>query len=271
MQTLMNILLSILACAVPLLLLGVRWCLPLRAVLSRIVALGLLNGLAAAIIGLSAGTHWGVVLLGNWALLLVEVPASILPFFYRDPERTPPRTQNLLLSPADGTIVYVKKIDAGSVPLCEKGDRTLAIEELADIKFLPSRGHLIGIAMNFLDVHVNRAPLEGVVRLVKRVPGRFNSLRIPESIAVNERQTILIEGAHASVVLIQIASRLVRRIVAYVSAGQPVAQGQRIGMIKFGSQVDVVLRDEDFSEILVAKGNRVLAGETPIARLKGPQ
>jgi phosphatidylserine decarboxylase len=124
---------------------------------------------------------------------------------------------------------------------------------------------VIGIAMSFLDVHVNRAPISGRVAVLRRFPGLFGSLRRPEMLFENERATVVIERGDIQVAVVQIASRLVRRIVAYVEEGDDVAAGQRIGMIRFGSQVDLVLPLRDGLRVFAEPGDRVVAGETILA------
>jgi phosphatidylserine decarboxylase len=127
---------------------------------------------------------------------------------------------------------------------------------------------VIGIAMNFLDVHVTRAPLSGRVELLEHFPGRFGSLRKPEMVFENERATTVISGSDLQVVVVQIASRLVRQIVSFVGKGQIVSAGQRIGAIRFGSQVDLVLPLEAGLRVLVSPGDRVQAGTSVIAMLE---
>ena len=116
--------------------------------------------------------------------------------------------------------------------------------------------------MNLMDVHVNRAPIAGRVRLVTRVPGTFGSLRKPEMAASNERVTTVIETGNLQVAMVQIASRLVRRIAVFVSEGEELGLGQRVGAIRFGSQVDLLLPSERHISLAVEVGDRVLAGRT---------
>jgi phosphatidylserine decarboxylase len=119
--------------------------------------------------------------------------------------------------------------------------------------------------MSFLDVHVNRSPLSGTIEEARHIPGRFLSLKRPEALTQNERAlTVMRVGPHA-VGVVQIASRLVRRIVSYVSPGDTVKVGQRIGMIKFGSQVDLILPTELGAQIQCRVGQQVHAGLTIIA------
>jgi len=122
--------------------------------------------------------------------------------------------------------------------------------------------------MSFLDVHVIRMPITGRVSVLKQVPGIFMSLKRPEAVARNERLSMLIEGENVTLAVILIASRLIRRIVPFVSEGDHLQRGERTGMIRLGSQVDVVLPLERIEAVTVSTGDAVVAGVTPIARLK---
>jgi phosphatidylserine decarboxylase len=125
---------------------------------------------------------------------------------------------------------------------------------------------LVGISMVFTDVHVNRAPIAGRIVLVKHQPGQFCSLRLPEAVNLNERQTMVFDNGRFQVAIVQIASRLVRRIEAYVGIDEHVTLGQRVGMIKFGSQVDIILPVRWVPALLVTVGQRLIAGESVLAR-----
>ena len=193
--------------------------------------------------------------------------AAILYFFFRDPDRSPPNDPTKIVSPADGTIVYVKEITDGKFPFAVKGRNTIPLSEFSKEDLIPDRGLQIGIAMNYLNVHVNRSPIAGEVKMVEAVPGKFASLKHIASLLENERALMVFEGNGLKVGIVQIASRLVRRIVPYVEAGQSVDQGQRVGMIKFGSQVDLLVPDTGLS-ILVKEGDEVTAGESVLAVLE---
>ena len=121
--------------------------------------------------------------------------------------------------------------------------------------------------MSFLDVHVNRAPIAGRAVVARHFPGPFGSLRRPEMVFENERATTVLERGGLQVAVVQIASRLVRRIVTFVQEGTSWRAGQRIGVIRFGSQVDVVLPLRHGLVVVVKPGDRVVAGETTIATL----
>ncbi len=188
--------------------------------------------------------------------------------FYRDPDRTPPQDEGVVVSPADGEIVYVRRSTGGALPVATKVGRDYQLEELTKTELRSGDAHVIGIAMSFLDVHVNRAPVEGVVTTRRHFPGKFGSLRDPEMTFENERATTVIETSTGlEVAVVQIASRLVRQIVSYVEVGERIAQGQRLGIIRLGSQVDLVLPASNGLEVCVAPGDRVQAGESVLARI----
>jgi phosphatidylserine decarboxylase len=192
--------------------------------------------------------------------------SGILYCFFRDPPRSAPHDGRKIVSPADGTIVYVKMIENGRFPFAVKGRHAIPLSEFADVDFVPDRGIQIGIAMNFLNVHVNRSPIEGTVRMIRRIPGQFASLKHIASLLENERVLMILENDSMVMGIVQIASRLVRRIVPYVQEGNQIAQGQRIGMIRFGSQVDVLIPARPGLEVVVAVGDEVTAGESVIVR-----
>jgi len=188
--------------------------------------------------------------------------------FFRDPERIPPDNANVILSPADGTIIYVKKIENGEIPFSEKSGRKFTLTDFVQHDFLPAGGYLIGIAMNFLDVHINRAPIGGRIILLKHIKGLFISLKKKEAVIQNERVFMVIENQLITVGIVQIASRLVRKIVPYIEKGKDVKIGQRIGVIKFGSQVDIVIPDFPKIQMMVKNGIKVKAGTTIIANIQ---
>lgn len=202
-------------------------------------------------------------------LLTVSLAAALVAYrFYRDPERTAPGGDDAILSPADGEVVYVRQVRGGMLPVSSKLGRDYSLEELTKTPLAGEDNVVVGISLSFLDVHVNRAPIRGRVVIQRHFPGRFGSLRRPETVFENERATLVVDRGDLEVAVVMIASRLVRRIVTFVREGDEVAAGQRIGVIRFGSQVDVVLPLRDDLSLLVAPGDRVVAGETPISRLR---
>ena len=201
-----------------------------------------------------------LALIGALALMAISVR------FYRDPERSPEETENVIISPADGRVCYVNKVEKGSALVSTKGSRKFHLHEIMDTDVLTDVAYLVGIDMNILNVHVNRSPIRGQAVLRKRVEGSFMSLRKPEAEVLNERVTTVIGDGRISVGVIQIASRLVRRIVSYVKEGDSVEMGQRIGAIVFGSQVDVAIPDLEHLRVEVKPGDEVKAGVSVIAR-----
>ncbi|MFZ5516566.1 MAG: phosphatidylserine decarboxylase [Candidatus Zhuqueibacterota bacterium] len=185
--------------------------------------------------------------------------------FFRDPERDIPSVSGAILSPADGRVVYVKRIIGGEIPIAVKKDCSMKLTEFADAEFLTEGGYLVGIGMSVMNVHVNRAPIAGVIALIRRRPGKFLSLKTDEALRENERVTTIIDNGDMRVGVIQIASRLVRRIVSYLPEGSDVAAGARIGRIRFGSQVDVVIPQREGLKVNVTPGQEVQAGASILA------
>jgi phosphatidylserine decarboxylase len=183
-------------------------------------------------------------------------------FFFRDPERASPDAPDKIVSPADGRVVYIKRVEQGRFPFAVKGRHSIPLQEFSSVNLIPDSGWQIGIAMNFLNVHVNRSPIAGTLTMLRAIPGKFASLKHIGSLLENERVLMVTEGQHMKVGIVQIASRLVRRIVPYVKEGDQIAQGQRVGMIRFGSQVDLLIAERDGLQINVAVGDDVVAGET---------
>ena len=163
--------------------------------------------------------------------------------FFRDPERNSPRKENVVLSPADGRIIYIKEIKNGDFPIAIKGKHKIPLSEFTGEDFLSGRGIQIGIAMTFVHVHVNRSPINGEIVRIKRIPGHFNSLKHLNSLLENERVFTQINSEKFKLGVVQIASRLVRRIESYKKVNEKVLIGERIGIIKFGSQVDLIIND----------------------------
>jgi phosphatidylserine decarboxylase len=190
--------------------------------------------------------------------------------FYRDPERTAPDRDDVIVSPADGKVIYIRKSEGGKLPGSTKHGRDYTLQELTKTPLCSEDAFVIGIAMSFLDVHINRAPMAGSVTLVRHYGGRFGSLKQPAMVFENERTTTVIERGDLQVAVVQIASRLVRQIVSFVREGQDVAVGQRIGVIRLGSQVDVVLPIRDDVKVAVQVGMRVKAGESILATSSKP-
>ena len=198
-------------------------------------------------------------------LLTCSAAAATLAYrFYRDPERTIPTQEGSIVSPADGTVLYVRESTAGNLPVARKNGTAYSLAELTGVALHDEEAVVIGIAMNFLDVHVNRSPISGKVTASHHVPGGFGSLKQSEMIFENERATTLIQQTGLEVAVVQIASRLVRQIALYVKEGDSIERGQRMGVIRFGSQVDLVLPRRAVT-VTVSAGQRVRAGESIVA------
>jgi phosphatidylserine decarboxylase len=236
---------------------------------------------AAAFIGIiSGGVVSGIFAFWNlsfYQIIIMEllsigaISSSLLLWrFYRDPERVPPANENVILSPADGQIKYVKKIEKGQIPFSEKKGKTFLLNDFVQADFLQQGGHLIGIGMNYLDVHVNRAPISGRISMVKHIKGSFISLKKKEAVLQNERNLIIIDNEYFRVGIVQIASRLVRKIIPYIRESQDIRRGTRIGAIRFGSQVDLILPDLLSIHIEVEPGENVKAGLSIIATIEKP-
>ena len=204
-------------------------------------------------------------ILAMWGATLLAALAGLLVVFFRDPDRPAHGREDVIVSPADGQVVYVRPVQPGQLPLATKQGRTCALRELAGTALGDGGAMAIGISMNLSDVHVNRAPVGGRVRLVEHAPGTFGSLRNPEMLLTNERVTTVIEDGDLEIAIVQIASRLVRRIVTFVSEGDLLDPGQRIGVIRFGSQVDLIIPASPQIRLAVQVGDRVVAGQTIMA------
>lgn len=167
--------------------------------------------------------------------------------FFRDPERYPSPEPGVAVSPADGKVVK-----AG----------------LARDPFTGQERKVVCIFMNVFDVHVNRMPVAGTVERLKYHPGKFLNASLDKASEDNERMALDIRGAEGGQwSVVQIAGLIARRIVCRVEPGDALGRGERFGMIKFGSRVDLYLPDA--YDIAVHVGERVLAGQTIIARRKG--
>lgn len=182
----------------------------------------------------------GTLLLGALAPL-----GALVGFFFRDPDRPVPPGEGLVVSPADGRVVAIDPVDE---PI-----------------FIAGPALRIGVFMSIWDVHVNRAPLAGVVRLVCHVPGRFRQAFRPEAAEVNEHLLTGIETAAGPILVKQIAGILARRCVSYVSVDEALQRGQRIGLIRFSSRVDVYLPAD--AQVTVGLGDRVYAGTSALAHV----
>ncbi len=244
-----------------------KWQLGVRRCGAWLLGVGFAVGVTASLLGGLAGASRTLESLTAIMFTLGLSGGLVAYRFFRDPERQPPAVDGAVLSPADGEVTYVLRSKAGMLPTSTKHGRAYRLEELTQTGLRFGEAIVVGVAMSFLDVHVNRVPIGGRICLRKHVAGGFDSLRRGDALFSNERATTLIEHDGFQVAVVQIASRLVRQIVGFVNEGDRVVAGQRLGMIRFGSQVDLVIPVRDDLQIMVRPGDRVRAGESIIARL----
>jgi phosphatidylserine decarboxylase len=245
--------------------LALKWELNLKVVSITAIIIGLFVGLVISIAAKYFNMALPIKLISSFILIILFAGSALLIRFFRDPDRVPPEGKNLILSPADGPIKYIKHVEKGEIPMSSKGRESVKLSSpLTDI-FTDGQGYLVGIGMTFLDVHVTRTPINGKLIYFEHIPGKFYSLKKEESPYKNERVIEIVENDKLKIGFIQIASRLVRRIVSYVKLGDELDLGQRIGMITFGSQVDIVLPKLNGLKIKVEVGQQVYAGLSIIA------
>ena len=171
--------------------------------------------------------------------------------FFRDPVRTTPRGDKLIIAPADGLVTMIARVPP---PPELRG-----ADGLADGDYTR-----VSIFMSVFDVHINRAPITGVIRRIAYVPGKFVNADLDKASEDNERQHFLIDGSGGlRIGMTQIAGLVARRILSFVREGDVVESGQRIGLIRFGSRVDVYLPAGTSPKVLL--GQRAIAGETVLA------
>lgn len=165
-------------------------------------------------------------------------------YFFRDPDRAIPEDERAIVSPADGRVVALAKLDPSD----------------------PRSPTRLSIFLSPWDVHVNRAPMTGRIVELRHRSGRFLPAMRAEASLENEQTEIRIVGAHTELVLKQIAGILARRIVCWKRPGDLVHRGERIGLIKFGSRTDLILPPD--VDVLVRVGDRVRGGSTIVARIR---
>lgn len=176
--------------------------------------------------------------------------------FFRDPKRVTPLGDNLIVAPADGLITLIKQMEPPRELVQDDGTGAPGLGAGPVTR--------ISIFMSVFDVHINRAPIGGTVRRVVYIPGRFMNADLDKASEENERQHILIErGDGLSIGFTQIAGLIARRIVPFVKPGDMLAAGQRVGLIRFGSRVDVYLPAGTEPKVLI--GQKTIAGETVLA------
>ena len=183
---------------------------------------------------------WHVeVLAGFFALLTLFIT-----YFFRDPERVLPEEPNALVAPADGKILSVETLGPDQNPL--------GVEVVK-----------LSIFMSLFNVHVNRSPAEGIVEEISYEPGKFFSANLDKASIFNEKNRIFLHNPElGKILLVQIAGLIARRIVCWIERGQSISKGQRLGLIRFGSRVEVYVPSR--CRIVVEEGQNVKAGETII-------
>ena len=222
---------------------GLRELVPFR--LARGAEKELIIGGALLVLGVGIFIKWP-----SFPTFLLMVPLilvfCVLVYFFRDPGRISPVSDRLFLGPADG--------------------RVMAVERVHEPLFIQGEALRISIFMSLLDVHVNRAPIDGRVVFVQHVPGQFLQAFRPEASELNEHNLIGLDSRYGSVLVKQIAGIMARRVVSWVQPDQRLGIGERLGVIKFGSRVDLFLSPE--AEPVVQVDDRVRAGVTVVAQWK---
>ena len=171
---------------------------------------------------------------------------GIILYFFRDPDRAPVKEPGLVVGPADGVVV--------------------SIEPFEEEKYLQTRTIRVSMFLSIWDVHVQRAPLGGLVKLVSHQPGKFLQAFKPEASEVNEYIAMVIETEYGPVMVKQISGIMARRCVNFANPGDKLETGMRFGHIKFGSRVDLFLPSN--VEVLVKVGDKVRGGLTRIAQMR---
>jgi phosphatidylserine decarboxylase len=180
---------------------------------------------------------------GPWAAALPLLLAVFVAYFFRNPDRTIPRGDKVVVSPADGKIVGISADGHGS-----------------DLQVR------LSIFLSIFDVHINRAPIGGKLEKLEYVRGKFKAAFDPAASRVNEQNVLTVRGTGATLVMKQIAGLIARRVVCWKKPGQELQRGEVIGLIRFGSRVELILPGN--AEIRVRMGERVKGGSSVIAELR---
>ncbi|MBI4743993.1 MAG: phosphatidylserine decarboxylase [Actinobacteria bacterium] len=205
-------------------------------------------------------------------------------WFYRDPSRAPDKTGNVVISPADGKVMYIKKVKDLSVSSEKLGEK-IYLNEITkeNINSEITDGWLVGIYMSPLDVHFNYAPLEGKVNKIVYTQAKanlpmtdmweyFNFMILRKTVNlfakkfhfINERNTIFLDGKDFKVIIVEIADKFVNKITPLIKEGDELEVAQKIGFIERGSQVDLIIFKEDI-KFLIKTGDQVYGGKTVLA------
>ncbi|SMQ73822.1 phosphatidylserine decarboxylase [Altererythrobacter xiamenensis] len=214
------------------------------------------------------GRKFGVAALGIsliFAFLAWETLAWPMAFlslgvfaFFRDPERVVPQDPRAIVAPADGLVSLIAQVEPPQELQVDDGTGQRGLP--------PGQVTRISIFMSVFDVHINRAPIEGSIKRLVYIPGKFMNADLDKASEENERQHILIERQDGlQLGFTQIAGLVARRIVPFVKEGDLVAVGQRVGLIRFGSRVDVYLPAGTDPKVTV--GQKIIAGETVLAEV----
>jgi phosphatidylserine decarboxylase len=183
---------------------------------------------------------------GNKAIpVFLIILTAFAAYFFRDPDRTPPAGQNLVISPADGKVVYVGEVENGH--------------------YFEGPAKKVSIFMSIFDVHVNRSPVSGVVKEIIYNKGKFLKADTDKASLDNEQNWVIMEKSSQNIAFVQIAGLVARRIVCKITEGQSLGVGEKVGLIMFGSRIDLYLPLK--TEIKVSRGLRVRAGESIIGEL----
>lgn len=183
---------------------------------------------------------------GLWIAVLSFTITLFMFYFFRDPERSIPEGDNIFVSPADGKIIVIRPVQGNLIPALPKDTKTKFIQ--------------ISIFMSPLNVHVNRAPCDGTVESVVHIKGRFLSAFKDEASIQNENIAMLLNTKHGKILVRQVAGFVARRAVCRVKPGDTLQKGERYGLIKFSSRLDVYLPAT--TGIKVKLGDKVKSGET---------
>ncbi len=185
-----------------------------------------------------------------WASILVCACMFFVLYFFRDPNRLPPEGEEKLLAPADGRIIEVTHVQEDN--------------------YLKCKALKIAIFMSLFSVHVNRISLGGKVEFIKHVPGKFLDARSPKSSMKNEHNMLGIQtnDGKTKIMIKQVAGKVARRIVCACTVGEEVKRGERFGMIKFGSRLEVYIPEDADFEIGVKEGDMVSAGTSVLGIMK---
>ncbi len=181
----------------------------------------------------------------NTGILLLVLTLFVL-FFFRDPERQVPEGSNLVVSPADGRVIVIK--------------------DIYEPTYLKQDVKQISIFLSVFNVHVNRSPVGGTVEVVKYNPGKFHVASVDKASLDNEQTAMVIDTGKQKVLVKQIAGLIARRIVCYAKPGNKITSGERYGLIRFGSRVDIFLPKD--TELKVKIGDRIKGARDVIAVLK---